>query len=82
MRVEAPWLYPPADHPYWDAVADPAARSDRQSLFSLSFGSGSVSIHSTHSADPVAFEPVILTPADAPAGTPCVASATPADPRP
>ena len=35
IQVEAPWLYPPPEHPWWDRVTDPAERRDRQSRFAL-----------------------------------------------
>jgi hypothetical protein len=37
-RVGAPWLYPPAAHPFWDGVADPAARRALQAGYSLGVG--------------------------------------------
>jgi len=58
IRVDAPWLYPPAAHPYWDAL-DPAVALDRQTLFGIGWASGNVTAHSIHSADPVAFEPAV-----------------------
>jgi hypothetical protein len=73
FHIEAPWLYPPAEHPYWDSVADPALRSDLQTRFSARWDGGSASIHSTHSADPVSFEPAILGAKDASPGDPWIA---------
>lgn len=58
VRLEAPWLYPPPAHPYWDGV-DPAAARDRQTLFGLQWASGAVRVNSAHSADPVAFVPAV-----------------------
>jgi hypothetical protein len=78
IRLDAPWLYPPADHPYWDRIRDPAARPDSESLFSIDFGAGSARIHSSHSADAVAFAPTVLGAAAAPPGTPFVESILPA----
>jgi hypothetical protein len=37
-RVEAPWLYPPPEHPYWDAFTDPVERRDRQTRFAVGAG--------------------------------------------
>jgi hypothetical protein len=35
LRVEAPWLYPPREHPFWEQVADASERRDRQTRFAL-----------------------------------------------
>jgi hypothetical protein len=81
VRVDAPWLYPPPDSPYWDGVPEPA-RTDRQTLFALAWGSGAVAIHSPHASDPVAFQATLLTPSMAGADSPSVESAVPAEPPP
>ena len=81
LRVDAPWLYPPADDPYWDAVAEPA-RSERQSLFAVAWDSGSVGIHSQHFADPVTFQPMVLGRSRAGPDSPAVESATRLEPTP
>ena len=77
LRVEAPWLYPPAEHPYWDRT-DPALARERQTLFSLDWGSGSVRAHSTHSVDPAGFEPAVEGSSLAGPGSPYVESIGPA----
>ena len=75
VRLRAPWLYPPADSPYWDGFADPAVRLDRQTLYSLQWDTGGAQVHSALSADATAFEPVVRGPG-AP-GTPYVESIGP-----
>jgi hypothetical protein len=77
VKVAAPWLYPPPAHPYWDAV-DPAVRADLQTLFSISWASGSEEGHSSHSADPVAFAPAVRWQSLAEPGTAYVDSMRPA----
>jgi 4-amino-4-deoxy-L-arabinose transferase-like glycosyltransferase len=67
VRVAAPWLYPPAASPYWDGV-DPALRGGLQTLFSLAWDGGAVSVHSPHSADPVGFEPEVRRSPEFPGG--------------
>jgi hypothetical protein len=66
-RVAAPWLYPPAASPYWDGV-EPALRGGLQTLFSIAWDGGSVSVHSPHSADPVGFEPAVRRSPERPGG--------------
>jgi len=56
--LSAPWLYPPAASPYWDAL-DPALRKDRQTLFSVAWDSGTDYVHSARSADPLDFDPAV-----------------------
>jgi hypothetical protein len=58
VRLEAPWLYPPPAHPYWDGV-DRAEARERQTLFGMQWDSGAVHVNSARSADPVAFEPAV-----------------------
>jgi hypothetical protein len=81
LRIDAPWLYPPTDDPYWDAIPEPA-RSKRQSLFAIAWDAGSVRIQSPHFADSVAFEPNVLGPAQAGPQSPAVESLHAADPPP
>jgi hypothetical protein len=76
VRVDAPWLYPPAESPFWDSVADPAERLDRQTLFAVQWDSGGVRTHSVLSADATAFEPAVRGPGTPDA--PCVESVSPA----
>jgi hypothetical protein len=58
IRLDAPWLYPPQAHPYWDGMA--AGRAlELQTLFSIQWGAEGVAAHSKCSVDPVAFEPLV-----------------------
>jgi len=82
LHIEAPWLYPPPDDPYWDGVADPAERSKLQTLFAITWDSGEVRINSSHFADPVTFQPTVLGLAQAGPDSVAVQSLRPADPRP
>lgn len=59
VHVEAPWLYPPTDHPYWDGITDRAAHARLQSLFLLRTEGGVVEATWTHAPDPVAYEPTV-----------------------
>jgi hypothetical protein len=58
IQLSAPWLYPPAAHPWWDGIV-PALREDRQTLFSIAWDSGTVYVHSARSFDPVSFDPAV-----------------------
>ena len=78
VRLSAPWLYPPPEHPYWDHVGDAAHRADLQALFSVDWGSGSQSAHSAHSFDAAGYAPAVLGPQAAYPDTPYVESAVPA----
>ena len=77
VRLDAPWLFPPPAHPYWDGV-DPAAARERQTLFSMQWDSGAVQAHSTRSVDPVALEPLVRDRSLAEPGSPYVESVAPA----
>jgi hypothetical protein len=74
LHVEAPWLYPPAEHPYWDSVGDPAQRRTLQTRFSVEWNGGGTGTSSPHSADPVAFAPAILGSDAASPGVPWIAA--------
>jgi hypothetical protein len=82
LRVEAPWLYPPTDDPYWDRIADPAERGDLQTRFSLAWDTGETRINSPHFSDSVALQPTVLGVSDAPTDSAAVESIRPASPRP
>jgi hypothetical protein len=60
-QVEAPWLYPPPQHPWWDGVADPALRRDLQTRFALTAGGASYRAATAHFFDPTRFEPWLVT---------------------
>jgi hypothetical protein len=62
VRIEAPWLYPPAQHPYWDRYADPLERTDRQTRFSVGASNQGAVAYSDFSFDATAFEPSIPSP--------------------
>ncbi len=74
VRVDAPWLYPPPEHPYWDRLLGREALKER---FAISWGSGSVGIQSALSCDPTGFAPVIRGPAEAGPGEAFILSAVP-----
>jgi hypothetical protein len=77
VRVEAPWLYPPPQHPWWDAVADPLLRRDLQTRFLISVGGAAYSAHTAGYFDPIRFEPWVVTRAAAAARTEWVESIGP-----
>jgi hypothetical protein len=79
VRLDVPWLYPPPAHPCWDGMG-PAVARERQTLFRIEWDLGGVFAHSTHSADPVAFEPAVAGPSLAEPGSPYVESLMPAPP--
>jgi hypothetical protein len=81
VRLDAPWLYPPPAHPYWDGM-DPAAALELQTLFGIAWDSGAVTAHSIRSVDPVGFEPAVAGSAQAEPDTPSVESIAPAAPQP
>jgi hypothetical protein len=60
IKLEAPWLYPPPEHPFWDAIADPGVRLDLQTRFSVEWNDGRARVNSTRSADPIGFAPAVL----------------------
>lgn len=62
VRIEAPWLYPPAQHPYWDRYADPLERTDRQTRFSIGASNQMDVAYSDFSFDATGFEPCIPDP--------------------
>jgi hypothetical protein len=82
LRVEAPWLYPPTDDPYWDRIADPAERGDLQTRFSIAWDTGEIRINSPHFSDPVSFQPTVLGVSDAPPDSAAVESIRLAHPLP
>jgi hypothetical protein len=59
IRLDAPWLYPPAESPYWDGIADPAVRKDRETLYSIRWDGRAAEIHSALSADAITLEPAV-----------------------
>ncbi|HEY5227754.1 MAG TPA: hypothetical protein VIJ19_04390 [Opitutaceae bacterium] len=73
LHIEAPWLYPPAEHPYWDSVVDPTLRRDLQTRFSAGWDGGRAATSSMHSADAITFGPAVLGSGEAATGEPWVA---------
>jgi hypothetical protein len=74
VRLAAPWLYPPPEHPYWDRYGDAARRLEVQTLFSVDLGAGALAAHSTHAFDASGFEPAVLGASGADPRTPYVES--------
>lgn len=58
---QAPWLYPPAAHPYWRTYADPAERLRRQTLLDIQVDGVSYARRSTWGFDATSFEPFVRT---------------------
>ena len=77
LRLDAPWLYPPRAHPYWDPL-DPAGALERQTLFRLETDQGTFAEHSIRSADPVGFAPAVADRAQAAPGAAYIESIRPA----
>jgi hypothetical protein len=78
LRVDAPWLYPPRESPYWDRINDPVTRADLQQLFAVKWDGGGVSARSPLSNDATAYRPTMRTKSDAGSGSPFVAAMRPA----
>ncbi len=76
VRLAAPWLYPPPEHPYWDAYGDPEARRKLQTLFALDWGLGPQSVISGQCFDASGFDPAIRWDSGPDPGSPFVASAS------
>jgi len=75
LRLSAPWLYPPAAHPYWDTVP-PAERADRREHFILALPTATFEAHSSRAFDSAAFAPLVSLRETVPPGAPFVAAAT------
>ena len=60
-RIDAPWLYPPPQSPWWDGIADPGLRGDLQTRFSIAVGGTASTAHTAHFFDPTRFEPWVTT---------------------
>lgn len=72
IRLSAPWLYPPPEHPYWDQFREPARSIERQTLFSLGFERIVYQTHSTHYFDASGFLPELREPSAADPASPCI----------
>jgi len=77
VRLVAPWLFPPAAHPFWDALADPAARRELQTRYEVISGAATAETHAEALFDAAAFAPAVLTREIAEPGTPYVAAVRP-----
>ncbi len=82
VRLSAPWLYPPPEHPYWDRTAEASRRREFQTLFRVDWGAGAASTHSAHSFDAAGFAPVAQRAQGAPPGSPYVESVSLLAPAP
>jgi hypothetical protein len=82
VRLSAPWLYPPPEHPYWDRVADASRRLDLQTLFAIDWGSGSQSVRYARSFDESGYAPAALGAQAGYPNTPYIESIAPAAPGP
>ena len=60
VRCDAPWLYPPADHPYWD-IFSAEERQRRQTLFSITVDDVVHARRTTLGFDAIQFDPVVRT---------------------
>jgi hypothetical protein len=78
LRLDAPWLYPPRESPYWDRIDDLVTRASLQHLFALKWDGGEVSAHSSLSNDPTAIRPTMRAQSDAGPGSPYVEALRPA----
>jgi hypothetical protein len=59
LRCWAPWLYPPAAHPFWDALANARERELRQTLYALEVDGASYARRSRWGFDATSFEPSV-----------------------
>lgn len=68
LQVEcyAPWLYPPAAHPYWTTPTAPVNRELPQHLFGLRVGDGWYARLSDWVFDATSFDPIVRTQATRP----------------
>lgn len=79
-RVDAPWLYPPPQSPWWDRLADPGRRAELQTLFSIAVDNTVSTAHTAHFFDPTRFGPWVATLGSPGAGRVWVESIAPAAP--
>jgi hypothetical protein len=63
-HVEAPWLYPPQAHPYWDRIPDPGARHRILTHFSLTVAGQPPRSAQAPSSEPEELEPAVLRQGD------------------
>jgi hypothetical protein len=60
-RIDAPWLYPPPQSPWWGEIANPALRDDLRTRFAITATGGEASAHTARFFDPTRFEPWVAT---------------------
>jgi len=61
-RLNAPWLYPPPQHPWWDGIADPVLRRDLQTRFSISVDGIEAEASTPRFFDSTRLEPWVASP--------------------
>ena len=61
VRLEAPWLYPPAAHPYWQRQPQAAASSALQSRQVVTVNGVATRADTPHSYDAAGFAPLLVT---------------------
>ena len=61
LQFHAPWLYPPAAHPYWNAYDSPDERLRRQTLFAIRVDGQWSARNSSWVFDATSFEPFVRT---------------------
>jgi hypothetical protein len=71
VLLQAPWLYPPPEHPYWDAYS-PESRARLQALVSVTVDGKVTTSRSVHPFDAASFEPAVLGASEAAPGSPYV----------
>jgi hypothetical protein len=59
--LDAPWLYPPTDHPYWDHIRDPIERRQRQQQYVLIAAQYRFKQQTEWHFDPIRFDPIVQT---------------------
>ena len=74
VHVEAPWLYPPAEHPYWDAL--PGRSRELQSLYLIRTEAGEARTEWSRPFDPVQYQPTLRSEDPQKPGSPWVLSLT------
>ena len=60
-RIEAPWLYPPTQHPWWREIRNASLRADLRTRFVLQAGGTATATHTAAFFDPTEFEPRVAT---------------------
>jgi hypothetical protein len=73
-RLDAPWLYPPPQHPWWDGIADPVLRRDLQTRFAISVDGLEAEARTAGFFDSTRLEPWVASPVWAPPGAASVES--------